>query len=126
MIPENLKYSKEHEWVKVEGDTAIVGITHHAQDALGDLVYIELPKIGAKFSAMQEFGVAESVKTVSTLYCPISGEVIAINEELKTKPEIVNEDPYEKGWMLKVKMSNPAEANRLLSAKEYGELIAKH
>ena len=125
MIPENLKYSKEHEWVKIEGDTAVVGITHHAQDALGDLVYIELPKVGAKLSAMQEFGVAESVKTVSTLYCPVNGEVLAINEELKTKPEIANEDPYEKGWMLKVKMSNPAEASALLSPKEYGELTAK-
>ncbi|MCX5750462.1 MAG: glycine cleavage system protein GcvH [Candidatus Saganbacteria bacterium] len=125
MIPENLKYSKEHEWVKVEGETALVGITHHAQDALGDLVYIELPKVGAKLSSMQEFGVAESVKTVSTLYCPVGGEVVAVNEELKAKPEIVNEDPYEKGWMLKVKMSSPAEAGILLSAKEYGALLAK-
>lgn len=126
MYPEELKYSKEHEWVKVEGGTAIIGITHHAQDQLGDIVYVELPKVGAKLKAMQEFGVVESVKTVSNLYSPVSGEVVEVNATLNTKPEIINADPYEKGWIIKVKMANPAEVNKLFSVNEYKVLLNKY
>ncbi len=125
MYPGNLKYSKEHEWVKVDGSIATIGITSHAQSELGDIVYVELPKIGAKFSAMKEFGVVESVKTVSTLYCPVTGEVTEINSTLSSKPEIVNTDPYGQGWIIKVKLSDPSEADKLLSSKEYEALLKK-
>ena len=125
MYPGNLKYSKEHEWVKVDGSIATIGITSHAQSELGDIVYVELPKIGAKFSAMKEFGVVESVKTVSTLYCPVTGEVIEINSTLSSKPEVVNTDPYGQGWIIKVKLSDPSEADKLLSSKEYEALLKK-
>ncbi len=125
MNPPDLKYSKEHEWVKASGSTATIGITEHAQGELGDIVYVELPKVGAKYSAMKEFGVVESVKTVSTLYCPVSGEVTEVNPDLSSKPEVVNDDPYGKGWMIKVKMSDPSELNKLLSASEYEALIKK-
>jgi glycine cleavage system H protein len=125
LYPGNLKYSKEHEWVKVDGSIATVGITSHAQSELGDIVYVELPKIGAKFGAMKEFGVVESVKTVSTLYCPVSGEVAEINSSLSSKPEVVNTDPYGQGWMIKIKMSNSSEVDKLLSSKEYEALLKK-
>jgi len=125
LYPGNLKYSKEHEWVKVDGSIATIGITSHAQSELGDIVYVELPKIGAKFSAMKEFGVVESVKTVSTLYCPVTGEVIEINSSLSSKPEVVNTDPYGQGWIIKVKLSDPSEADKLLSSKEYEALLKK-
>lgn len=104
---------------------ATIGITAHAQDELGDIVYVELPKIGTKFSAMKEFGVVESVKTVSTLYCPVSGEVTEVNSSLSAKPESVNSDPHGVGWMIKVKMSDPSELNSLLSASDYEKLINK-
>lgn len=119
MYPENLKYSKEHEWVKVDGDVALIGISHHAQDALGDVVFVDLPKVGTQVKAMQEIGVVESIKTVSSLFCPVSGTVTEVNAELKTKPESVNKDPYGSGWMIKVKMSSPAEVGALLSAADY-------
>jgi glycine cleavage system H protein len=125
MYPKELKYSKEHEWVKVNGNIATVGITHHAQDALGDIVYTELPKVGVKLKAMQEFGVVESVKTVSTLYCPVSGEVTEVNLDLASKPEVVNTDPYNSGWMIKVKMTDANELNALMSSDQYQALIAK-
>jgi glycine cleavage system H protein len=125
LYPGNLKYSKEHEWVKVDSITATIGITSHAQSELGDIVYVELPKIGAKFSAMKEFGVVESVKTVSTLYCPVSGEVTEVNSSLSSKPEVVNTDPYGQGWMIKVKLSDPSELDKLLSSKEYEALLKK-
>jgi glycine cleavage system H protein len=125
LYPENLKYSKEHEWVKVEGPLAKIGITSHAQSELGDIVYVELPKIGTKYSAMKEFGVVESVKTVSTLYCPVSGEVVEINSKLSSKPEAVNSDPYGEGWMIKIKISNPSDLDKLLSAPEYEALLKK-
>jgi glycine cleavage system H protein len=121
--PENLKYSKEHEWVKVDGQAATIGITSHAQDELGDIVYVELPKVGTKYPAMKEFGVVESVKTVSTLYCPVSGEVTGVNSKLSSTPEVVNKDPYGEGWMIKVKMSSPSDLDKLLSASEYEALI---
>lgn len=125
MYPEELKYSKEHEWVKVEGSSATIGITHYAQDQLGDVVYVELPAVGKEFQAMQEFGVAESVKTVSSLYCPVSGKVIEINQQLSDHPEYVNQDPYGKGWMIKVQINNPPDLNKLLSAEEYQKLLKK-
>ena len=125
MYPLNLRYSKEHEWVKADGNTATIGITDHAQHELGDIVYVELPKVGAKFNQMQEFGVVESVKTVSTLYCPVSGEVIEVNSGLSSKPEVVNSAPHDAGWMIKVKMSNPADMDKLLSASDYEALIKK-
>jgi glycine cleavage system H protein len=125
LYPGNLKYSKEHEWVKVDGSIAAIGITSHAQSELGDIVYVELPKIGTKYSAMKEFGVVESVKTVSTLYCPISGEVTEVNSSLSSKPELVNTDPYGQGWIIKVKLSDPSEVDKLLSSKEYEALLKK-
>ena len=125
MYPSNLKYSKEHEWVKVEGDVATVGITAHAQSSLGDIVYVELPKVGAKYNAMKEFGVVESVKTVSTLYCPVSGEVAEVNPKLSSAPEAINNDPYGEGWMIKLKMTNPSDLDKLLSASDYEALLKK-
>src|ERR1051325_6595916 len=110
-IPEELSYTKDHEWVRVSGDTATVGITDHAQQQLGDVVYVELPKVGDKFDAGEPFGSVESVKAVSEVYMPLSASVIAINETLDDKPELVNEDPYGAGWMISIKMNNPSEAD---------------
>ena len=124
MYPEDLKYTKEHEWVKVEGYLATVGITFHAQDELGDVVFVELPKVGTEVKTAGEFGVVESVKTVSTLYSPVSGTVEEVNSDLEASPDAVNQDPYGKGWMIKVKMSSPNEASSLLSSKDYQELIS--
>jgi glycine cleavage system H protein len=121
--PADLKYSKEHEWVKVNGRVATVGITHYAQDSLGDVVYVELPAIGKEFKAMQEFGVVESVKSVSTLYCPVSGKVVERNTALENKPELVNSSPYGDGWIIKVELADPAELNNLLSAGDYQKLL---
>lgn len=117
--PADLKYTKEHEWAKVEGGTATVGITWHAQDALGDVVYVEVPKVGQTYKQMDEMGVVESVKTVSNLYCPLSGEVLEINTELNKHPELVNDDPHGQGWIAKLKISDPSEINKLLSAEDY-------
>ena len=125
MYPADLKYSKEHEWVKVDGGVATIGITAHAQSELGDIVYVELPKVGTKYSVMKEFGVVESVKTVSTLYCPVSGEVVEVNSKLSSSPESVNSDPYGAGWMIKVKMANPSELTSLFSATDYEALLKK-
>ncbi len=123
--PVDLRYTKEHEWAKVDGGRARVGITAYAQEQLGDVVFVELPKVGAKVSQMKAFGVVESVKAVSELFAPISGEVVEVNAELLKKPELVNQDPYGKGWMLVVAVSNPQEVNALLTAKQYEELLAK-
>ncbi len=123
MYPENYRYSKEHEWVSVKGDIATIGITSHAQDALGDVVYVELPEIGDTFAAHEEFGTVESVKAVSELYTPVSGEVIGINEILEDAPELVNEDPHSDGWIVKIQMSNASELEELMSAAEYAEFL---
>ena len=123
--PENLKYSKSHEWLKVDGKIAAIGITDYAQDALGDVVYVELPPAGREFSAAQEFGVVESVKSVSSLYCPVSGKVVETNAALETRPELVNKSPYEEGWLIKIEISNPAEVNSLLSAADYQKTLKK-
>ncbi|RIV25657.1 glycine cleavage system protein GcvH [Alicyclobacillaceae bacterium I2511] len=118
-VPENLKYTKEHEWVRVEGNTAFIGITDFAQDELGDIVFVELPEEGSLLIAEQTFGTVESVKTVSDLFAPVSGKVIQVNADLGEHPEKVNEQPYEAGWMVAVEMSDAAEANALLNAVEY-------
>ena len=122
-VPEGLYYSKDHEWLKVEGDTGTVGITDHAQNSLGDVVYVELPKAGESFSAHDTFGSVESVKAVSELFLPVAGEVTEVNESLTDEPEKVNTDPYGEGWMLRVKLSNRGEVDSLLSAAEYEDYI---
>src|SRR5574342_1397735 len=114
-IPGELRYTKEHEWAKLEGDKARVGITAFAQEQLGDVVFVELPKVGARVTALKAFGVVESVKSVSDLYAPLSGEVVEINAELPKKPELVNRDRYGEGRMIVVKLANPAETEALLS-----------
>lgn len=122
-IPEELKYSKKHEWVKTEGNVATVGITYHAQDQLGDIVYVELPAVEKELKASDEFGVVESVKSVSSLYSPVSGKVIDSNSELDVTPQLINQDPYGKAWIIKVDMSNPAELDKLLSAEDYKKIV---
>lgn len=119
MIPKDLRYSKEHEWVKVEGDEAVIGITGYAQEQLGDVVYVELPAVGQQIQQFKSFGVVESVKAASDLYAPLSGEVVAINQDLSKSPEKVNEDPYGGGWMLRVRVKDPSELNSLLNASDY-------
>ena len=123
-IPENLRYSKDHEWVEVDGDTAAVGITDYAQHALGDVVYIDMPRVGDKFSTHEAFGSVESVKAVSEIFMPVAGEVVAVNDGLNDAPENVNNEPYTSGWRVKVKMDNPHEADAMLSSREYEEYLA--
>jgi glycine cleavage system H protein len=123
-IPAELRYTKEHEWAKVEGDRVRIGITAFAQEQLGDVVFVELPKVGAKVAAMKTFGVVESVKAVSDLFAPVSGEILEANAALTRKPETVNTDPYGQGWMIVVKMANPKELDALMSAADYEKLIA--
>jgi len=118
-IPDDLHYSKDHEWVRVDGNIAIVGITDYAQDSLGDVVYVELPKVGDDFAANESFGSVESVKAVSEVFSPVSGEVVGTNEALADTPEKVNQDPYGEGWMIRVQMSNPGEVDSMLTAAEY-------
>jgi glycine cleavage system H protein len=118
-VPDNLHYSKDHEWVRVENGVAIIGITDHAQEQLGDVVYVELPKVGDSFSANESFGSVESVKAVSEIFTPVSGEIAEVNESLSDEPEKVNKDPYSDGWMIKVKMGSPGEVDSLLTAAEY-------
>jgi glycine cleavage system H protein len=118
-IPDDLHYSKDHEWVRVDGNVAIVGITDYAQDSLGDVVYVELPKVGDDFAANESFGSVESVKAVSEVFSPISGEIVGINETLADTPEKVNQDPYGDGWMIRVQMSNAGEVDSMLTAAEY-------
>jgi glycine cleavage system H protein len=123
-VPADLKYTREHEWAKVDGDRARIGITAFAQEQLGDVVFVELPKVGAKVTAMQTFGVVESVKAVSDLFAPLTGEVAEINSALVKKPETVNSDPYGEGWMIVVKLGNPKELEGLLDASAYEALVA--
>ena len=118
-IPDDLHYSKDHEWVRVEGNVAVVGITDYAQDSLGDVVYVELPKASDEFAANEPFGSVESVKAVSEVFSPVSGEIVGINDALADAPEKVNTDPYGDGWMIRVKMSNAGEVDSLLTAAEY-------
>ncbi|HKG45792.1 MAG TPA: glycine cleavage system protein GcvH [Pyrinomonadaceae bacterium] len=118
-VPEDLHYSKDHEWVRVDGGQAIIGITDYAQDSLGDVVYVELPKAEEEFAANEPFGSVESVKAVSEVFTPVAGVIVSTNETLADEPETVNSDPYGKGWMIRLKMSNPAEVDSLLTAAEY-------
>ena len=118
-IPEDLHYSKDHEWVRVDGDIATIGITDYAQNSLGDVVYVELPKVGEEFAANESFGSVESVKAVSELFTPVSGEVTGVNDAFTDEPEKVNKDPYGEGWMIKIKMKSPGEVDSLLTAAEY-------
>jgi glycine cleavage system H protein len=118
-IPEDLHYSKDHEWVRVEGNVAVIGITDYAQNSLGDVVYVELPKVGEEFAANESFGSVESVKAVSEMFSPVSGTVAEVNEVLNDEPEKVNGDPYGEGWMIRVRMSSPGEVDSLLTAAEY-------
>lgn len=122
-IPENLKYTKEHEWVKANGDIALVGITHYAQGELGDIVFVEIETEGETLGKDETFGTVEAVKTVSDLFMPVSGEVIEKNSALDDEPEMVNKDPYGGGWMIKIKMSNKAELEELMDAAAYKALI---
>jgi len=122
-LPKELRYSEEHEWVKVEGEKVRVGITDFAQHELGDIVFVELPEVGADVSADEPFGSVESVKTVSELYAPVSGKVVEINEDLSDNPEFVNESPYEKAWMIVIEPSDVSEVDNLMSAEQYAEMI---
>ena len=121
--PQGLKFSREHEWVKVEGNTALVGITDHAQSELGDVVYVELPEVGAELEANSIFGVVESVKAVSDLFAPVTGMVTEVNQQLSDEPELVNSDPFEDGWMLRIEMSDISEIDALLGSEDYKAYI---
>lgn len=123
--PENLKYTKEHEWLLVEGETGTIGITDHAQEELGDIVFVDLPKVGGKTSKGLSFGSVESVKAVSDLYAPVSGEVLEVNGLLATSPEQLNTDPHGAAWLIKVRMDSPAEASDLLSAADYQKYLGE-
>ncbi len=123
-IPAELKYTKDHEWVKIEGDTALVGITDFAQRELGDIVYVEI-KLGETVAHEEVFGTVEAVKTVSDLFMPVSGEILELNEELESNPDLVNSDPYGAGWMCKIKITNSSEISNLLSADQYKEVIGE-
>lgn len=122
-VPANLKYTKEHEWLRVEGDCAYVGITDYAQSELGEIVFVEVETVGESLSAGETFGTVEAVKTVSDLYLPVDAEIVAFNEELEDAPELVNDDSYGKGWMIKISIADATQAENLLSADEYKKLI---
>ena len=123
-ILENLRYSKDHEWVSVDGETATIGITDYAQHSMGDVVYVELPKVGDKLAAHDAFGSVESVKAVSEVFTPIGGEVLEVNEAINDTPELVNNDPYGAAWMVRLKMDNTGEADALLNSEEYEEYLS--
>jgi len=122
-IPDELKYTKDHEWARIEGDVATVGITDYAQSELGDIVYVELPEIGKKTKQSESFGTIEAVKAVSDLFAPLSGEIVEVNSTLANQPEVINKDPYGAGWLVKIKFSNKNEINNLLDKSKYEELI---
>ena len=123
-FPENLRYTKDHEWIKIDGDEATVGITDFAQRELGDIVYVEIESVGKDLKAGEIFGTVEAVKTVSDLYLPLSGSVSKVNPNLNSNPEAVNSDPYGEGWMIKMRVSNPSELDELLSSVAYQQLVA--
>ncbi len=123
MVPENLRYTKDHEWIRVDGEVATVGITDHAQEELGDIVYVELPKAGARLEQASSFGSVESVKAVSDIYAPVSGEVTGVNTALADAPEKVNDDPYGEGWLIQLKLSSPAQLESLMTPAQYTEYI---
>ena len=123
MYPDNFRYTKEHEWVSVDGDTGTVGITDHAQSELGDIVYVDLPKIGTLLDQGKSLGSVESVKAVSDIYCPVSGEITAINTELADHPEKLNTDPHDGAWLVKIKLTDPSQVQNLMSAADYQSYI---
>jgi glycine cleavage system H protein len=124
-FPENLKYTKDHEWILVDGNTGTVGITEHAQGELGDVVFVELPAVGKSLKQAESFGTIEAVKAVSDLFSPVSGSIVEVNTELASTPELVNKEPYGKGWMVKMTLSNPSELSTLLNAAAYKALVGK-
>lgn len=125
-IPENLRYSKDHEWVKVDGDVATIGITDYAQHSLGDVVYVDLPRAGDSFGTHESFGSVESVKAVSEVFTPVAGEIVEVNEALNDTPEAVNSDPYGAAWFVRIKMSNTGEADKMMTAAEYEEYLSEN
>ncbi len=129
MYPADLKYSKEHEWIKVEGNTGRVGITHHAQNSLGDIVFVELPKVGRQLKVtdgkMENFGVVESVKAVSDLFSPVNGKVLVVNQAAEDSPELVNREPYVRGWLVEVELADLAELDKLMTAAEYEAFLSQ-
>ncbi len=124
-FPDTLKYTKDHEWIQVDGDTGTIGVTDHAQGELGDVVFVELPAVGRTLKAHETFGTIEAVKAVSDLFSPASGSIIEVNKELASAPELVNKDPYGKGWMIKIKLANPSELASLLNVAAYKALVGK-
>jgi glycine cleavage system H protein len=124
-VPENLKYTEEHEWILVEGHRGRIGITDHAQDALGDVVYVDLPEVGARVEKGEAFGAVESVKAASDIYAPVSGTVVEVNEALKNNPELVNKSPYDEGWMIVVEIDDESELDDLLSPADYEKLLER-
>ena len=124
MVPSDLRYTKDHEWVRVDGDEAVIGITAYAADQLGDIVFVELPDVGKSFDQFAAFGVVESVKAVSDLFAPVGGEVVGANDGLAGNPEIVNSDPYGEGWMVRVQLADPSQVDELLDGPAYDALIA--
>lgn len=122
-IPENLKYTKDHEWIRIEGEEAYVGITDYAQGELGDIVFLEIETEGEELAKEEVFGTIEAVKTVSDMFMPVGGEVVEVNEKLEESPEVVNKDPYGEGWLIKIKMTNPSELDELLDAAAYKNLL---
>ncbi len=122
--PTENRYTKEHEWIKLAGAQSVVGITHHAQEKLGDIVFVELPAVGRKLAAMESFGTIESVKAVSDIYCPVGGTVAEVNTQLAEKPELLNQDPHGGAWLIKLTLDNPKDIDALLTAKQYEEFIA--
>ena len=124
-LPNDIKYTEEHEWVKIDGDFALIGITNYAQSELGDIVFVELPVIDESFAKGDSFGTVEAVKTVSDLYMPISGNIVEVNVNLKDNPELINTDPYKKGWIIKIKLENSEEYNNLLDSPKYENIISK-
>jgi glycine cleavage system H protein len=125
-VPKDLRYTKEHEWLRVKGGEAEVGITDFAQGELGDVIFVELPAPGTKVGAMKAFGTIDAVKTVSDLFAPVGGEVIAVNDALKENPALVNQSPYEKGWMVRLRLDDPKQAEQLLGADQYEKLLGAH
>jgi glycine cleavage system H protein len=125
-VPPELRYTKEHEWIRVKGTEAEVGITDYAQGELGDVIFVELPQAGSKLAQMKPFGTIDAVKTVSDLFAPVTGEVVAVNDSLQQNPALVNQSPYEKGWMVRIKLDDPKEVDALLSAADYQKLLGAH
>jgi glycine cleavage system H protein len=125
-VPRELRYTKEHEWIKVEGGEAVVGVTDYAQGELGDVIFVELPAPGSKVTQMKTFGTIDAVKTVSDLFAPVTGEIVAVNGALKDDPALVNRSPYKDGWMVRIRLESPAEVNALLTAEDYEKSLGAH